>query len=130
MNTKTVRAIAFLLLIIAFLVYTNITTKKSWEDSEKLYAIAFVKGKVSGSGPSREKYIYTIESKKYDDCKYNLIQDKYYIVTILKDDFSKNSIEVEIPVDPTKLLPQPLNGWKECPINEDGTIKEKFRIKN
>ncbi len=99
-----------------------------WDNSEIKYAIGKVKGfSPGGAGPSIPKYTYKINNKEYIGKKYNIIQDKYYIIAIPTKRFDFNVIEIEIPINPNDLVRQPPEGWNECPINKDGTIKAKYR---
>ncbi len=111
------------LIIILHLTYKRVT----WNNSDKIFVIGLVDGKQGGNGPARDRYSYIIKDIKYFGAGYDLEQKCYYIVKVLDKDYSRHGILIKKTVDPNDLVPQPPEGWDECPINEDGTIKAKYR---
>ncbi len=128
MKNEMIKAIILLSIVISVIIVIGYKKNSTWNKAEKKYALAFVKGLVGGgAGPSQDRYTYVLANITYVGKKYSLKQKRYYIVTVLDSDFSAKSIEIKYPVDRNILVPQPPEGWDECPINEDGTIKAKYR---
>ncbi len=98
--------------------------------SNKNYGLAYVYNVRSERGPGLiGDYNFTIKSKKFagtiGDGKQNF--KKYFVVEFVKKTPWLCGIKIEIPINPNDLVPQPPEGWDECPINEDGSIKDKYK---
>src|SRR5690554_505825 len=52
---------------------------------------------------------------------------QYYITEFVANSPRMSAIKIKTPIDPQSIVPQPPGGWTECPINEDGSIKEKYK---
>lgn len=102
------------------------------EKSEKKYAIAYIFDFRVGTGslPVGRGRFY-VNNKGYRTSISNGIErlNKYFIVEFVVNAPRLCGIEIEIPIDPAHLVPQPPGGWDECPINKDGSIKEKYKSK-
>jgi len=127
MMKKTISLISVLFFIIALIVFINNKTREKWEQADKIYAIAHVTGKLSGTGPARDKYSYKINNTSYFGADYHLMQGSYYIIEVMLNDYNNHNLLIEKKVSPNDIFPQPPGGWTECPINEDGSIKEKYK---
>jgi hypothetical protein len=92
-----------------------------------IYAIAIVKGKGGGAGPSKHIYHYQIHEKEYTGSSYDLQQGERYIVVLPSKRKSSSELITTMNIDYSKISPQPPGGWTESPINEDGSIKEKYK---
>ncbi len=104
-----------------------------WETSTKGYTLAYVYDlEYHSRGEYNGKYQFKIGKATYKG-KVNHGKDKhlqYFIAEFIIEVPKTNRINIEIPVNPKSLTAQPPEGWTECPINKDGTIKEKFKAKS
>ena len=100
------------------------------KNSELGYAIVFIYDFQSVRGPSPIGLgEFHVNDKKYmakiSDGHKRVGQ--YYITEFVANSPRMNAIKIKTPIDPQNLVPQPPGGWTECPINEDGSIKEKYK---
>ena len=100
------------------------------ENSELGYAIVFIYDFQSVRGPSPTGLgEFHVNDKKYrasiSDGSKRVGQ--YYITEFVANCPRMNAIKIKTPIDPQSIVPQPPGGWTECPINEDGSIKEKYK---
>src|SRR5690554_7690752 len=96
MMKKTISLISVLFFIIALIVFINNKTREKWEQADKIYAIAHVTGKLSGTGPARDKYSYKINNTSYFGADYHLMQGSYYIIEVDRKSTRLNSSHVRI----------------------------------
>ncbi len=118
----------FLSSLALYIIYGQI----EWKIKTKKYAIAYVFKihSVRGPGP-RGDYLFTINDEEYKGTVENGNKKlhKFFIVEFIEGTPRMNRIVIEKPLKRHLLIPQPSGGWQECPINENGTIKKKFRVK-
>ncbi len=128
-DKETIILSSILLVFALYVIYTQIR----WEVTSKSYAIAYVFKSQAGVGAITDGYyFYSINNKRYEGTveRGNVNLNKYFIVEIISSNPKLSRIEIEKSIKPDLLIPQPKEGWEECPINKNGTIKEKFRVKN
>ena len=123
--------------IIAIVVFSLISLKSVinnryvWHTSGKIFAIGSVNEKeFRGAGPSSNRYTFNLNGEQYRGIGWGstlVKQGEYYIVIVAEKDPTINDVKIQIPINPGLLVPQPPGGWTECPINEDGSIKEKYK---
>jgi hypothetical protein len=123
--------------IIAIIVFSLITLKSVinnryvWHTSGKIFVIGSVNEKeFRGAGPSSNKYTFKLNGNQYQGIGWGstlVKQGEYYIVVVAKKDPTINDVQIQFPINPKLLVPQPPDGWTESPINEDGSIKEKYK---
>ncbi len=122
---------AILITIAIYSIVSHLYRINVKKHSIKCYAIGYIYDYISLKGSSHPgKYYYYINKSQYkgstsDNGDRNL--KKYFIVEVLKEKPGWSDIKIEIPINPSNLIPQPPEGWNECPINEDGTIKDKYK---
>lgn len=108
-----------------------INNRYVWHTSDKIFAIGNVNEKeFRGAGPSSNRYTFNLNGKQYQGIGWGstfIKQGEYYIVIVAEKDPTINDVQIQIPINPSLLVPQPPDGWTECPINEDGSIKEKYK---
>ncbi len=128
-DKETVVLVTIFLAIIAYVIYGQFL----WKYEPKSYAIGYVYDAFSirGAGPLGKFYI-TVNGKRYEGTVKNGFENinKHFIVEFISSTPRACDIAIEKSVNYHHLTPQPPEGWTECPINEDGSIKEKFRAKN
>lgn len=120
------------LIIIVFVIVIGrfVVLQHLWNSSDMIYAIAIVKGKGGGAGPSKHIYHYQINDKKYTGSSYEIQQGEKYIVVLPSKHKSSSELVTTIKINYSEISDQPPGGWAECPINEDGSIKEKYKRKS
>ncbi|RCW29992.1 hypothetical protein [Marinilabilia salmonicolor] len=102
------------------------------ENSGKKYAIAYIYDFRCDTGPFPTGLgKFYINDKKYrTDIPHGSERlNKYFIVQFVKNHPKISEIKIEVSINPAHLVPQPPGGWTECPINENGSIKEKYKSK-
>lgn len=115
-----------LIILIFHVLYKNF----DWKNSTKRYAVGFVNKKTSqGTAGVFGEYSFLIKETKYfgEVGNENINFNKFFIVEFIDENPKRNRISIHHTIDPEKLVPQPPGGWTECPINEDGSIKEKYK---
>lgn len=118
-------ALLILALVIGLVIIYTISYNKKWKNSRKYYVLARVNSYFA------DKYYYTLRGKEYSTEQGGDLVDKaYYIAEVMREDYEESRIRIFKRVKPNQLEPQPPEGWEdECPINDDGSIKEKFKRK-
>lgn len=115
-----------LIIFISYIVFNNI----SWRIAARNFAVGLVYKKTShGTAGVIGEYSFRIKEKVYfgEIGNANVTFNKYFIVEFIVDKPKRNRISIQQPIDPQSIVPQPPGGWTECPINEDGSIKEKYK---
>ncbi len=118
--------------LIAFVLYF-IYGEIQWKTEKKRYAVGYVYDiqSIRGAGPMGVFYM-KINGKRYEGTvgHGNTNVNKHFIVEFVENTPRMCRIVIEKPIKRYQLVPQPPGGWEECPIKENGAIKEKFRAKN
>ena len=116
-----------ILIIFVIVIGRFVLLQYCWSSSEMIYAIAIVKGKRGGAGPSKHIYHYQINDMEYTGSSYDIHQGERYIVVLPSKRKSSSELITTMNIDFSEISPQPPGGWTECPIHEDGSIKEKYK---
>ena len=125
MNKSTILVFSILL---GFAVYISFGQIK-WKISTKLYCIGYVHDLNYSRNMHYAKYTFKINNENISGEQGNgkELLNNHYIIEVVKNQARMNRISIQQPIDPQSIVPQPPGGWTECPINKDGSIKEKYK---
>lgn len=118
-------------ILLGFAIYFSYGQIK-WKNSAKIYCIGYVYDVTYTRNMYYAMYSFRIndEKKLGEQGKGKKLINKHFIVEVVKNSTRMSRIPIQYPVNPNSLVPQPPGGWAECPINEDGSIKEKYKRKS